>query len=161
MVTKSFGKRHFVQPMGRPKHALKVPSFFSFYVLGWRGEESFFSFFLASQCVCTMFLSSSQYFPQHFFHTSSLLSHICLGKWCPPFTYIRGPNGRYCTIQNRAFYIGESPFLLPMQGISTRDLDVRILTYRKREASKRYRREIIATIPYKQHWSLSYHLGRK
>jgi hypothetical protein len=107
------------------------------------------------------FPMGSQYFPQHFFHTSSLLSHICLGKWCPPFTYIRGPNGRYCTIQNRAFYIGESPFLFPMQGISTHDLDVRMLTYREREAGKRYRREIIATIPYKQHWSLSYHLGRK
>ncbi len=37
MVTKSFGKRNFMQPMGRPKHALKVPCFFSFYVLGWGG----------------------------------------------------------------------------------------------------------------------------
>ncbi len=33
MVTKSFGKRNFMQPLGRPKHALKVPCFFSFYVL--------------------------------------------------------------------------------------------------------------------------------
>ncbi len=37
MVTKSFGKRNFMQPMGRPKHALKVPCFFSFYVLGFWG----------------------------------------------------------------------------------------------------------------------------
>jgi hypothetical protein len=37
MVTKSFGNRNFMQPMGRPKHALKVPCFFSFYVLG-QGE---------------------------------------------------------------------------------------------------------------------------
>ncbi len=70
MVTKSFGKRNFMQPMGRPKHALKVPCFFSFFVLGGRGGEgrgeggSFFSFFAASQYVCTMFPSSSQYVPQ-------------------------------------------------------------------------------------------------
>ncbi len=56
MVTKSFGKRNFMQPMGRPKHALKVPCFFSFYVLrGGRGvERDFFSFFPAYQRVCTM-----------------------------------------------------------------------------------------------------------
>jgi len=43
MVTKLFGKRNFMQPMGRPKHALKVPCFFSFYVLGggWGGEIFF------------------------------------------------------------------------------------------------------------------------
>jgi hypothetical protein len=76
MVTKFFGKRHFVQPMGRPKHALKVPSFFSFYVLGWRGEESFFSFFLASQCVCTMFLSSSQWVPNIFPNIFSIPLHF-------------------------------------------------------------------------------------
>jgi len=37
VVTKSFGKRNFIQPMGRPKHALKVPFFFSFYVFGRGG----------------------------------------------------------------------------------------------------------------------------
>jgi len=30
MVTKSFVKRNFMPPMGRPKHALKVPCFLSF-----------------------------------------------------------------------------------------------------------------------------------
>jgi hypothetical protein len=46
MVTKSFGKRNFMQPMGRPKHALKVPCFFSFYVLRGGGgrREIFFHF---------------------------------------------------------------------------------------------------------------------
>jgi hypothetical protein len=29
MVTNSFGKRNFMQPMGRPNNALKVPCFFS------------------------------------------------------------------------------------------------------------------------------------
>jgi hypothetical protein len=53
MVMKFFEKRNFMQPMGRPKHTLKVPCFFSFYVLGWwgGGKEIFFSFFLTSQCV--------------------------------------------------------------------------------------------------------------
>jgi len=42
MVTKSFGKRkNFMQPVGRPKHALKVPCFFPFYVLAGGGD--FFS----------------------------------------------------------------------------------------------------------------------
>jgi len=34
MVTKSFGKRNFMQPMGRPKHALKVPCFFFLLCFG-------------------------------------------------------------------------------------------------------------------------------
>jgi hypothetical protein len=38
-----------------------------------------------------------------------LLTFICLGKWCPPFTYIGGPKGRNCTVQNRAFCFGEFP----------------------------------------------------
>jgi hypothetical protein len=37
MATKSFGKRNFMQPTARPKHALKVPCFFSFYVWGGGG----------------------------------------------------------------------------------------------------------------------------
>jgi hypothetical protein len=55
MVMNSFGKRNFMLPMGRPKHALKVPSFFSFLSLGGWGGEDFFSFFSGSQCVLTMF----------------------------------------------------------------------------------------------------------
>jgi hypothetical protein len=75
-----------MQPMGRPKHALKVPCFFPFYVLGGRGWGRFFSYFSASQCICTMFLQVpngfpicspiSQCFPQHVLHTTSLLSHV-------------------------------------------------------------------------------------
>jgi hypothetical protein len=34
---------------------------------------------------------------------------ICLGKWCPPFTYIAGPKGRNYILQNRAFCFGKSP----------------------------------------------------
>ncbi len=103
MVTKSFGKRDFMQPMGRPKHALKVPFFFSFYVLGWGAgrwggggwERDFFSFFPASQCVCTMVLSSSQWVPNIFPNIFSIPPHfypICLeanGKVRHPF---RRPN---------------------------------------------------------------------
>jgi len=117
MVTKSFGKRNFMQPMGRPKYALKVHCFFSFYVLGGGGGggRDFFSFFPASQCVCTMFLSSSQWVPNIFPNIFSIPPHfysICIGKWCPPFTYIGGPKGRNCTVQNRAFCFGESPLFL-------------------------------------------------
>ncbi len=63
MVTNSFGKRNFMQPIGRPKHALKVPCFFSFQV--WQGRRGggreVFPFLLSSQCVPTMFLLSSQW----------------------------------------------------------------------------------------------------
>ncbi len=41
-----------------------------------------------------------------------LFTFICLGKWCPPFTYIGGPKGRNCTVQNRAFRFGESRLFL-------------------------------------------------
>jgi len=68
-------------------------AFFSFYVLGrGGGGERFFSFFPASQCVRTMFLSSSQWVPNIFPNIFSIPPHfypICLGKWCPPFTYTR------------------------------------------------------------------------
>jgi hypothetical protein len=38
MVMKSFGKKNFMQPMGRPKHALKAPFFFSFMFWGGGGD---------------------------------------------------------------------------------------------------------------------------
>jgi hypothetical protein len=49
MVTKFFGKRHFMQAMGKAKHALKVPCFFPFMFWGGRGggggaREIFFHF---------------------------------------------------------------------------------------------------------------------
>ncbi len=90
MVTKSFGKRNFMQPLGRPKHALMVPCFFSFYVLGWGrgpwGGEIFFHFSPASQCVHTMFLSSSQWVPNifsippHFFPIYALENGVLLSR---------------------------------------------------------------------------------
>jgi len=60
MVTESFGKRNFMQPMGRPKRALKVHCFFSFYVLeGGEGKRDFFVIFLS-------FPMCSQYVPFKF-----------------------------------------------------------------------------------------------
>ncbi len=56
--------------------------FFSFMFWGgWGGGNFFFSFFPDSECVCTMFPSSSYYVSQFcnvflFLHTTSLLSHI-------------------------------------------------------------------------------------
>jgi len=74
--------------MGRPKHALKVPLLFfllSFFGGGGGkgGKGFFFSNFPGSQCVATMFSSSSQCVPQHVLHSTSLFSHMH-----PPFTYI-------------------------------------------------------------------------
>ncbi len=69
MVTNSFGNRNFMQPMGRPKHALKVPCFFSFSVGG--GGRIFFHFSLVSN----MF-PNSQCVPQHVPHSTSLLSQM-------------------------------------------------------------------------------------
>ncbi len=76
------------------------PCFFSFCV--WGGGICF-SFFRASQCVGTMFPSSSQWVPNIFPNMFSIPPHfypICLGKWCPPFTYIRAPKGRNYILQN-------------------------------------------------------------
>ncbi len=42
MVMNSFGKRNFMQPMGRLKHALKVPCFF--FLLTLAGGRSFIHF---------------------------------------------------------------------------------------------------------------------
>jgi hypothetical protein len=39
MVVNSFGKRNFMQPMGRPKHAIKVPCFFLVSLGGGAGGE--------------------------------------------------------------------------------------------------------------------------
>ncbi len=40
------------------------------------GGKDFFSFFPGSQCVPTMSPSSSQFVPQQFIHSTSLLSHV-------------------------------------------------------------------------------------
>ncbi len=37
MVTNSFGTRNAMQPMGRLKHSLKAPCFFSFFPIGGGG----------------------------------------------------------------------------------------------------------------------------
>ncbi len=90
MVTNSFGKRNFMQPMERPKHALKVPLLFLLLRLKGRERKDFFSFFPGSQCVHIMFPSSSQWVPirfsirspssqcvpQHVLHSTSLISHM-------------------------------------------------------------------------------------
>jgi hypothetical protein len=113
MVMKSFGKRNFMQPMGRPKHALKAPCFFSFYVLGCGGGAEEKIFFHFSRLPNVFTLCSFQVpngfpiFSPTFF--SYVLTFICLEKWCPPFTYMGGQKGRNCTVQNRVFCFGESP----------------------------------------------------
>jgi hypothetical protein len=97
MVTNSFGNRNFMQPMGRPKHALALflLSFFGgvgeegggfFFIFPWFSMYSHyvpFKFTLGSQCV----LHSTSFYP------------ICFGKYCPPFTNIDGQKGR-----NSIFY---------------------------------------------------------
>ncbi len=77
MVMKFFEKRNFMQPMVKPKHAFKVPCFFSFYVLGFGGgRKDFFSFFSTSQCVRTMFLLSSQWVSNIFPNIFSIPPHF-------------------------------------------------------------------------------------
>jgi hypothetical protein len=71
--------------MGRPKHAL--------------GFFFFFSYFPGSQCVATMFGSSSQCVPQHVLHSTSFFSHM---------HHLAGPKGRNSLLQNRTFYSGGS-----------------------------------------------------
>jgi hypothetical protein len=117
---KVFWEETFHAGNGKGQACTQGALLFSFYVLGWEGrgvggEGDFFSFFPASQCFCTMFLSSSQWVPNIFPNIFSIPPHfylICLGKWCPPFTYIGGPKGRNCTVQNRAFCFGESALFL-------------------------------------------------
>ncbi len=82
---------------------------------GGGGGRDFFSFLPASQGVHTMFLSSSQWVPNIFPNIFSVPPHfypICLGKCCPPLTFIGGPKGRNCTLQNRALCFGESALFL-------------------------------------------------
>jgi hypothetical protein len=81
--------------------------FFPFKFLGWgwgEGEGFFFIFPwfpMCSQCVLTMFPSTSQWVssgsqyvpqvPNMFPNISSMAPHfypICFGKCCPPFTYV-------------------------------------------------------------------------
>jgi len=90
MVMNSFWKRNFMQPMRRPEHALKVPCFFSFKVLGcggWgRGARNVFHFSLLPNVFplgYTQILNgfpicspSSGGVPQHVPHSTSLLSHM-------------------------------------------------------------------------------------
>ncbi len=79
---------------------------------GW----GIFSYFPASQCVRNMFPfkfpMGSQHVPQfrnvfpNMFSIPPQFYPICLGKWCPPFTYIGGPKGKNYIFQNRAFCFG-------------------------------------------------------
>ncbi len=91
-------------------------AFFPFMFWGGGGSrwERFFFIFpgfpMCSHYVPFKFPIGSQCFPNIF----SIPPHfypICLGKWCPPFTYIGGPKGRNCTVLNRAFYFGESSLI--------------------------------------------------
>jgi hypothetical protein len=116
MVTKSFGNRNFMQPMGRPKHALKVPCFFSFYVLGQGeggGGKIYFhfsrlpnKFALCSFQVPNGFPIFSLTFSPYLFtfipyalENGVLLSPIYVGQ-------------RGGTVQNRAFCFGEYPLFI-------------------------------------------------
>ncbi len=88
--------------------------FFFFLCFGVRGGRKIF--FHLSQLPNVFTLCSFQVpngFPI-FSPTLSpyLLTFICLRKWCPPFTYIGGPKGRNCTVQDRAFCFGEFPLFL-------------------------------------------------
>ncbi len=86
---------------------------FGLVVLGGGEKGGFLSFYVphSSQCLHTMFPSSSQYVPQHVLHSTSILSHICFGKCCPPFTHIDGPKGRILSLHFKilSFVLGKLP----------------------------------------------------
>jgi hypothetical protein len=111
MVMKTFGKRNFMQQWEGPSmHSRRLVFFLFMFWGGGAGGKIFFHFFrllnvfaLCSFQVPNGFLVFSPTFSPYLF------TFICLGKWCPPFTYIGGPKGRNCTVQNRAFRFGESP----------------------------------------------------
>jgi len=82
------------------------------------GREGFFIFARFPMCsyyVPFKFPMGFQDVPQfrnvfpNMFSISPHFYPICLGKWCPSFTYIGGPKGRNFILQNRAFCFGESP----------------------------------------------------
>jgi hypothetical protein len=51
MAINFFGRRNFMQPMGRPKHTLNVPCIFFFLSLGGGGfEEDIFQVSLVPLC---------------------------------------------------------------------------------------------------------------
>jgi len=87
--------------------------FFPFMFWGGEGRKDFYSFFSTSQCVHTMFLSSFKWVPNIFPNIFSIPLH-CYMPWkmVSSFTYIGGPKGRNCTVQNRTFCFGESPLFL-------------------------------------------------
>ncbi len=102
MVTNSFGTRNAMQPMGRLKHSLKAPCFFSFFPIGGGGGGGwggvwFFFIFPWFPCVPNMFFIALHSCP------------ICFGKYCPSFTYIGAPKGMKSILQNRTFYFREPP----------------------------------------------------
>jgi hypothetical protein len=123
MVMNSFGKRNFMQPMGRPKHAIKVPCFFLVSFgggEGWGGGvEGVFkrlgSWFPNLSMVPNVFHvpfkfpMDSHQVPNMFPNVFSIAPHfdpLCFGKCCPPLVYIGGPKGRNSILQNRTFYFG-------------------------------------------------------
>jgi hypothetical protein len=62
--------------------------------------------------VPTMFPLSSHEVRNMFLNVFSIAPHfypICFGKCCPPFTYIGGPKGTNCILQNITFYFVEPP----------------------------------------------------
>ncbi len=77
---------------------------FKFRGEGVMGKIFFFHFSL----VPTMFPSSSQQVPNvlpNMFFIAPHFYPICVGKCCPPFTYIAVPKGRNIICQNRTFYL--------------------------------------------------------
>lgn len=103
-----------------PKHALKLPSFFSFKL---RGGGSFLQF-PCSLCVPIMFhlgsqwvpikfsicYPSSQRVPQHVFYNTSFLSHM-LSQMLPSFPLCRWAKGEDFHVPNITFYFGKPPKL--------------------------------------------------
>jgi len=95
MMTNNFGNQKYMQPMGRLKHALKVPWFYFLLSLwgqggGW-GKRIVFHF----SFVPNMFLLHSVQVPNMFlrFPMAPRFNPICFAQSPPLLTYIGGPKG--------------------------------------------------------------------
>ncbi len=98
---------------GPSMHSRRLVFFLFMFWGGGGGGKIFFHFSRLLNVFALCFFQVPNGFPI-FSPTFSpyLFTFICLGKWCPPFTYIGGPKGRNCTVQNRAFRFEESPLFL-------------------------------------------------
>ncbi len=106
-----FWEEKFHVADGKAQACTQGALFFFFLCFGvGGGRRIFFSFFPISQCVRTMFLSSSQWVPNIFRNIFSIPPHFYMPwKMVSSFHLYRWAKGKNCTVQNITFCFGEFP----------------------------------------------------